>query len=313
METTTRTTKTGDTSQQPAAKELLVYVNGELVPKSKASVSVYDHGFLYGDGVFEGIRAYGDQVFKLDEHLKRLYRSAHFIQVKIPLSFEEMKEAVLSTLKANQLYDGAYIRLVVSRGPGDLGINPRKCPGPATVVIITDKIQLYPPELYEVGIPTIVCSTRKNNPQCINPQVKATQYLNNILGVIEANNAGVLEAIMLTTGGYVTEGTADNVFIALDGRILTPPAYLGVLEGVTRNSIIEIAEELGYKVEQERFTTYELYSAQECWFTGTGAELIPVVSIDGRVIGSGKPGPIFLSLRESFKEYVKRHGTKIPR
>ncbi len=293
-------------------KELLVYVNGELVPKSMASVSVYDHGFLYGDGVFEGIRSYDDEVFKLDEHLKRLYRSAHFLQINIHFEFEELKSAVLNTLKANNLYQGAYIRLVVSRGKGDLGINPRKCPGPPTIVIITDKIQLYPPELYDVGIPTIVCSTRKNNPQCINAQVKATQYLNNILGVIEANNAGVLEAIMLTTGGYVTEGTADNIFIVLDGRILTPPTYLGVLEGITRNSIIEIAKELGYPVYEERFTTYELYSAQECWFTGTGAELIPVISIDGRTVDKGVPGPIFKSLREEFKKYIKKHGTKIP-
>ncbi len=310
MDTTTYAQEKQTTQE---SKELLVYVNGEFVPKSKASVSVYDHGFLYGDGVFEGIRAYKDEVFKLDEHLHRLYRSAHFLQIEIPIGFNELRDAVLETLKANGLYDGSYIRLVVSRGRGDLGINPRKCPGPPTIVIITDRIQLYPAELYETGIPTIVCSTRKNNPQCINAQVKATQYLNNILGVIEANNAGVLEAIMLTTGGYVTEGTADNIFIAHNGRILTPPTYLGVLEGITRNSIIEIATNLGYSVREERFTTYELYSAQECWFTGTGAELIPVISIDGRKIGDGKPGKTFLTLREGFKEYVKRHGTKIPR
>jgi len=295
------------------AKELLIYVNGKYVPKSEASISVYDHGFLYGDGVFEGIRAYGDEVFKLDEHLERLFRSAHFLQIEIPHTLEELRSIVLETLRINQLYQGAYIRLVVSRGKGDLGINPKKCPGPATVVVIADKIQLYPPELYEIGISTIVCSTRKNNPQCINPMVKATQYLNNILGVIEANNAGVLEAIMLTTGGYVTEGTADNVFIAKRNKILTPPTYLGILEGITRNSIIEIARELGYHVSEERFTTYELYTADECWFTGTGAELIPVISIDGRKVGNGKPGPIFLRLKSAFKEYVKKHGTKIPR
>jgi len=301
---------TGTGSETP---ELLVYVNGELVPKNQAMVSVYDHGFLYGDGVFEGIRSYGDEVFKLDEHLERLYRSAHFLQIDVRMSLGEMREALLNTLKANNLYDGAYIRLVVSRGLGDLGINPRKCTSGATVVIITDTIQLYPPEFYERGISTIVASTRKNHPQCLNAQVKATQYLNNVMAVIEANNAGVLEAIMLTVDGYVAEGTADNLFIASGRHLITPPAHLGILRGITRDSVIEIARKLGYEVSEDRLTTYELYEADECWFTGTGAELIPVISIDGRSVGTGKPGPVFKELKDAFAGYVRAHGTKIPR
>lgn len=293
--------------------ELLVYLDGELVPKSQAKVSVYDHGFLYGDGVFEGIRSYGDEVFKLDEHLERLYRSAHFLQIDIGMSLEEMREALLNTLKANNLYDGAYIRLVVSRGLGDLGVNPRKCVTGPTVVIITDTIQLYPPEFYERGIPTIVASTRKNHPQCLNAQVKATQYLNNVMAVIEANNAGVLEAIMLTVDGYVAEGTADNLFIASGRQLTTPPAYLGILRGITRDSVIKLARERGYEVREDRFTTYSLYEADECWFTGTGAELIPVISIDGRNVGTGKPGPVFKELKKAFVDCVHLHGTKIPR
>lgn len=292
---------------------LLVYVNGELKPKAEAVVSVYDHGLLYGDGVFEGIRAYGDEVFKLDEHLERLYRSAHFLHIVIPQKLEELRDAVLGTLKANNLYNGAYIRLVVTRGVGDLGINPKKCTHGPTIFIITDTIQLYPPEFYEKGIRTIICSTRKHSPQCINPQVKATQYLNNIMAVIEATNAGMLEAIMLSLDGFVTEGSADNIFITRGKRLITPPVYLGALEGITRGAVMEIAAENGYTVEEKRFTSFELYEAEECWFSGTAAELIPVIEVDSRVIGTGKPGPIFRDLKAQFAGYVKKHGTKIPR
>ncbi len=293
--------------------DLLVYINGELKPKAEAMVSVYDHGLLYGDGVFEGIRAYGDEVFKLDEHLERLYRSAHFLHITIPQKLEELRDAVLNTLKANKLYDGAYIRLVVTRGVGDLGINPKKCTEGPTIFIITDTIQLYPQEFYERGIRTIICSTRKHSPQCMNPQVKATQYLNNIMALIEANNAGVLEAIMLSLDGFVTEGSADNIFITRGKRLITPPVYLGALEGITRNAVMEIATENGYTVEEKRFTSFELYEAEECWFTGTAAELIPVIEVDSRTIGDGKPGPIFRDLKAQFAGYVKKHGTKIPR
>jgi branched-chain amino acid aminotransferase len=292
---------------------LLIYINGELKPKAEAMVSVYDHGVLYGDGVFEGIRAYGDEVFKLDEHLERLYRSAHFLHIVIPQKLEELRDAVLGTLKANNLYNGAYIRLVVTRGVGDLGINPKKCTHGPTIFIITDTIQLYPPEFYEKGIRTIICSTRKHSPQCINPQVKATQYLNNIMALIEATNAGMLEAIMLSLDGFVTEGSADNIFITRGKRIITPPVYLGALEGITRSSVMESATENGYTVEEKRFTSFELYEAEECWFTGTAAELIPVIEVDSRTIGSGKPGPIFHDLKSQFAGFVKKHGTKIPR
>ena len=293
--------------------ELLIYINGELKPRSEAVVSVFDHGLLYGDGVFEGIRSYGDEVFKLDEHLERLNRSAHFLHIEIGMTLDELRDAVLQTLKANNLYDGGYIRLVVTRGVGDLGINPKKCTHGATVFIITDQIQLYPPEFYEKGIRTIICSTRKHSPQCLNPQVKATQYINNIMAVIEANNSGVLEAIMLNLDGFVTEGSADNIFIATNKHIITPPVYLGALEGITRNAVMEIATEIGYTVEESSFTNFSLYEADECWFTGTAAELIPVIEVDSRKIGTGAPGPVFKELREKFGEYVKKHGTKIPR
>ncbi len=293
--------------------ELLVYVNGEFKPKSEATVSVYDHGLLYGDGVFEGIRVYGDEVFKLDEHLERLYHSAHFLHIELAIELPQLRQAVLETLKANKLYAGGYIRLVVTRGIGDLGLNPKKCTHGPTIIIITDQIQLYPPEFYEKGIATIICSTRKHNPQCLNPQVKATQYLSNIMAIIEANNSGVLEAIMLSLDGFVTEGTADNIFIAKDKRIITPPVYLGALEGITRNSVMEIAAEIGYTVEERCFTNFSLYEADECWFTGTAAELIPVIAVDSRRIGTGKPGPVFKELKGKFAAYVKKHGTKIPR
>jgi len=293
--------------------ELLIYINGELKPKSEARVSVYDHGLLYGDGVFEGIRAYGDEVFKLDEHLQRLFRSAHFLHIEIPLTLEELRAAVLNTLKANHLYNGAYIRLVVTRGVGDLGINPKKCTQGPTIFIITDTIQLYPPELYDKGIRTIICSTRKHSPQCLSPQVKATQYLNNIMALIEANNSGMLEAIMLSLDGFVTEGSADNIFIASGKHVITPPVYLGALEGITRDAVMELAREAGYSVEEKRFTSFELYEAEECWFTGTAAELMPVIEVDSRTIGTGRPGPVFQELKARFHNYVKKHGTKIPR
>lgn len=293
--------------------ERLVYINGKFVPKSEASVSVFDHGLLYGDGVFEGIRAYGDEVFKLDEHLERLYRSAHFLRIDIGIPIEKFREALLETLKVNNLYEGAYIRPVVTRGTGDLGINPKKCNQGATVIIIADQITLYPPAMYEKGIVTMICSTRKHNPQCLNPQVKATQYLNNIMALIEANMAGFVEAIMLSLDGFITEGSADNIFIARGKRIVTPPAYLGALQGITRDSVMEVASGNGYTVEEKRFTSYDLYEADECWFTGTAAELIPVIEVDSRKIGTGAPGPVFKDLKSKFGAYVKKHGTKIPR
>ena len=271
-----------------------VYLNGELVDKESALISVFDHGYLYGDGVFEGIRAYNGIIFKLREHLDRLYRSAHMIMLEIPLAKVKMQEAVIATMKANNLKD-AYIRVVVSRGEGDLGLDPRKCKNP-NVVIITDKIVLYPQELYEKGMEIITVPTRRNIPEAINPQIKSLNYLNNILAKIEAINSGYQEAVMLNHDGLVVECTGDNIFILKENVLLTPPAYLGALKGITRDTVIELARKKGIEVKEDVITRYDLYNAQECFLTGTAAEIVPVVKIDGRVIGNGKPGKITLQL-----------------
>lgn len=288
---------------------LIIYLNGEFVPEEEAKISVFDHGFLYGDGVFEGIRAYHNRVFRLGEHIDRLYDSAKAINLNIPLSKEEMTEVVLETCRRNNLRE-AYIRLVVSRGRGDLGLDPRKCPQP-TIVNIASSISLYPEELYEKGLDVITVPTRRNIAEGVNPRIKSLNYLNNILAKIEANIAGVPEAIMLTQEGYVAECTGDNIFIAKKGVIKTPSLHLGMLEGVTRNAVIELAEKRGIKVMECVLTRYDLFTADECWLTGTAAELIPVVKIDDRVIGDGKPGPIFNLLLNDFHELVKYDGIEI--
>ncbi|MDW7652147.1 MAG: branched-chain-amino-acid transaminase, partial [Bacillota bacterium] len=230
----------------------IIYVNGSFIPEEEAKISVFDHGFLYGDGVFEGIRAYRGRVFKFDEHLARLYESAKSIMLDIPEPYEVMKEATLETIRKNGLED-AYIRIVVSRGTGDLGLDPRKCPK-ATTVIIASSIVLFPPELYEKGLSVITVATRRNVPDALDPQIKSLNYLNNILVKIEANRAGVLEAIMLNAQGYVAEGTGDNIFIVKKGRIFTPPTYVGALNGITRQVIIDLAEEEGYTLAERPFT-----------------------------------------------------------
>jgi len=286
-----------------------VYLNGELVDKESALISVFDHGYLYGDGVFEGIRAYNGIIFKLREHLDRLYRSAHMIMLEIPLAKVKMQEAVIATMKANNLKD-AYIRVVVSRGEGDLGLDPRKCKNP-NVVIITDKIVLYPQELYEKGMEIITVPTRRNIPEAINPQIKSLNYLNNILAKIEAINSGYQEAIMLNHDGLVVECTGDNIFILKENVLLTPPAYLGALKGITRDTVIELARKKGIEVKEDVITRYDLYNAQECFLTGTAAEIVPVVKIDGRVIGNGKPGKITLQLIEDFRELTIRDGVAV--
>jgi len=288
---------------------VLVYFDGELIPKEEAKVSVYDHGLLYGDGVFEGIRSYSDRVFRLDQHLDRLYASAEAIALKIPLSKEEMKEAVLKTLRANKLKD-AYIRLVVSRGIGDLGLDPRKCPKP-TVFIITDKIKLYPEEFYKNGLEVIVTKTKRNIKEALNPEIKSLNYLNNILARIEVNRAGMAEGIMTNVEGYVAEATADNIFIIKNKEAITPPTEMGALRGITRGTVLEIAESLGIKTHELPFTVKELYEADECFLTGTAAEVISVVRVDGKDIGNGKPGEITLKLREEFKKLTQREGTAI--
>ena len=286
-----------------------VYVNGEFFPKEEAKISVFDHGFLYGDGVFEGIRAYNGRVFKLKEHIDRLYNGARGIMLDIPLTKEEMTEVVLETIRRNQLKD-AYIRLVVSRGTGDLGLDPRKCQKP-TIICIADKIVLYPEKLYTEGMKIITAATRRNRPEGVNPQMKSLNYLNNILAKIEANLAGVPEAMLLNTEDYVAECTGDNIFIVRDGVLITPPPYVGILIGITRNTVMELAEKLGIKVEEKVFTRYEVFTADECFLSGTAAEAIPVVKVDGRPIGDGKPGPITKKIIDAFKELIKTEGTEI--
>jgi len=288
---------------------LTIYLNGEFVPEEQATVSVFDHGLLYGDGVFEGIRAYHGRVFKLHEHIIRLYESAKSIMLKIPMSVEEMEEVVLETCRRNNLRD-AYIRLVVTRGAGDLGLDPVKCRKP-TVFCIAASIQLYPQELYEKGLEVVTVPTPRNLPEACNPKVKSLNYLNNIYAKIEAGLAGVPEAIMLSAGGYVAEATGDNIFIVKNGVLITPPVYLGILEGITRNTVMAIAKEKGIKVEEKVFTRHDVFTADECFLTGTAAECIPVVKVDGRIIANGKPGKITWELIKAFRELTKVDGPEI--
>jgi len=288
---------------------LVIYLNGSFVPEEDAKVSVFDHGFLYGDGIFEGIRAYHGRVFKLDEHLKRLYESAKSIQLKIGISKEEMQEVVLESLRRNNLND-AYIRLVVSRGKGDLGLDPNKCPK-ASIICIAAQIKLFEQSMYDQGLEVATVAIRRNNPDSLNPRIKSLNYLNNIMAKLESIQAGVIEAIMLTQDGYVAEGTADNIFMVRNNVLMTPPLSAGILEGITRNSVIELARELGMNVKEELFTRHDLYTADECFLTGTAAELIPVIKVDGRVIGDGVPGSAFKQLLEAFRALTHVNGPKI--
>jgi branched-chain amino acid aminotransferase len=286
-----------------------VYIDGEYFPKEEAKVSVFDHGLLYGDGIFEGIRAYNGRVFRLDEHLERLYLSARSILIDIPLSLDEMRDAVLETLRKNNMRD-AYIRLLVTRGKGDLGLDPRKCPKPS-IIIITDIIKLYPQETYENGLKLIIASTRKNSPDAISPRIKSLNYLNNILGKLEAINAGCAEAVMLDRHGYLTECTSENIFLVKKGVMYTPTATVGILEGITREVVMELCGELGIPLEQSFLTAHDMLVADECFVTGTGAELIPVVGLTGRSIGDGKPGPITKKLLTAFRDLTQSEGTPI--
>ena len=275
-----------------------VWLNGNLVEREDAKISVFDHGLLYGDGVFEGIRSYSGRVFRLKEHIRRLFDSANGIRLGIPLAADELAKAVADTLQANGLKD-AYIRVVVTRGVGTLGLDPNRCQSPA-VFIITDRIELYPPELYENGLEIITAATMRNHPNAVNPRLKSLNYLNNILAKIEAIDAGTLEAVMLNHLGYVAECTGDNLFIVRDGRLLTPPIAAGVLEGITRDEILAIAREHGIPLSEENLTRQDLYVADEVFLTGTAAEVIPVVTIDKRQIGTGKPGPVTKRLADEF-------------
>jgi len=287
----------------------LVYVNGRFVPREEATVSVYDHGFLYGDGVFEGIRAYNGRVFRLEAHVDRLFESAQTLQITVPISKADMTGAILDTVRRTGLRD-AYIRPVVSRGPGDLGIDPRKCPR-ANVVIIVDAIQLYPEEAYRKGLRMVTTSTRQRPVDVLNPRIKTCNYLNNILARIEVNLAGVDEGLMLTTQGYVAECTADNIFIVKRGTVLTPPAHLGILQGVTRQTVLDLCASLRIPAEERILTLHDMYTADECFLTGTGAELGPVVQLDGRPIGTGQPGSLTLRILAAFRELARREGTPI--
>lgn len=287
-----------------------VNLNGKLVNAGDARVSVFDHGLLYGDGVFEGIRAYNGRVFCLEEHLHRLYRSAQAIALKIPLSKEQLSKEILRTLRINRLRD-AYIRVVVTRGPGDLGLDPANCPRPL-YFIITDKIKLYPAEFYVRGLEIVTAATCRNLPQAINPAIKSLNYLNNILAKIEASLRGLPEAIMLNASGFVAECTGDNIFIVSRGELLTPPVWAGALEGITRAVVMRLAgEEMGIPVRKDNLTVYQLYTAEECFLTGTAAEIVPVAKIDGRLIGTGKPGPVTRRLIDRFRRLTQTQGTPI--
>lgn len=286
-----------------------VYLNGNLVEKDQAKVSVFDHGFLYGDGVFEGVRSYNCLIFKLKEHIDRLYESAKSIMLKVPLSKKEITNAVIKTLKANSLKD-AYIRIVVSRGEGDLGLDPRKCKGNETIVIITDVINLYPKKLYIKGMDIITVPTIRNICEAVNPQIKSLNYLNNILAKIEAINSGYEEALMLDHLGYVAECTGDNIFIVKNGQLYTPPQCMGSLRGITRDTVLDIAKKLKISTNEHVLTRHELFISDECFLTGTAAEIVPVVKVDGRVISDAKPGKITKKIMSEFAKVTKSQGTK---
>ncbi len=286
-----------------------IYIDGKFLDEKNAKVSVFDHGLLYGDGVFEGIRAYNGRVFKLKEHVERLYYSAKAILLTIPITPEAMTQAVLATCRKNNLTNG-YIRLVVTRGPGTLGLNPNRCTKPC-VIVIADKIQLYPQEMYERGMDIVTVPTTRNLHSALNPAIKSLNYLNNILAKIEANNAGVEEAIMLNAEGFVAECTGDNIFIVKGKNMFTPPLSAGALYGITRGVVIELAKEMGLTVSEPNLTRYDMFNAEECFLTGTGAELIPVVKIDGRVIGTGQPGAATRSLIERYHALTKVSGEPI--
>jgi branched-chain amino acid aminotransferase len=282
---------------------LRIFINGALYDKEDAKISVYDHGLLYGDGVFEGIRSYGGKVFRLEEHLDRLWNSAKAIILEIPMSKAEMAKAIQNTLEVNKIKDG-YIRVVVTRGAGTLGLDPNRCGNPQ-VIIITDHISLYPAELYERGLEIITASTVRNHPAALNPRIKSLNYLNNILAKIEGVQAGCIEALMLNCKGEVAECTGDNIFIVRQGRLLTPPLDACILEGITRDVVIDLARQAGIAVLETPLTKHDVYIADECFLTGTAAELVPVVKVDSRPIGSGAPGSLTRDLMTRFHKLTR--------
>ena len=297
------------TERSESVGEQFIFLDGNLVKKEDAKISVYDHGFLYGDGVFEGIRSYNGNVFRLHEHLVRLYESAKSILLDIPYTIEEMTEIVKDTLKANQL-QSAYIRLIVSRGVGNLGIDPSTCKV-ASVIVIAEPLALFPPHLYETGISIVSASSRRNRSDVLSPKTKTLNYLNNILVKLEATQAGVSEAMMMNDEGYVAEGSGDNIFIVKGNKLVTPPGYIGALEGITRNAILEVARQRGYVAEEGVFTRHDVYVADEVFLTGTAAEVIAVVNVDGRIIGDGKPGKVTNDILKGFRDIVEKEGVKV--
>ncbi len=290
-------------------KEAKIYIDGKFYSEANAKISVFDHGLLYGDGIFEGIRFYNGRVFRLEEHLHRLWDSARSICLEIPMTMRDMTEAVLETIRQNHLRDG-YIRLLVTRGIGNLGLNPTQCKSPS-VIIIAATIALYHEDFYRKGLTIVTCATRRSNSAALNPAVKSLNYLNNVMARVEANLAGADEALMLNDAGNVAECTADNVFIVKHGQIFTPPVSAGALRGITRSVVFEIAAELGVKVRETDITRHDVFVADECFLTGTAAEIVPVVKADGRPIGNGKPGPITARIIARFGQVTRETGTPI--
>jgi branched-chain amino acid aminotransferase len=286
-----------------------IYIDGQFFEQSEAKISVFDHGLLYGDGVFEGIRFYKGRVFKLGEHLQRLYDSARAISLTIPITIEQMQEALLESIRQNQLQDG-YVRLVVTRGVGNLGLGPERCERP-TIIIIPANITLYPAELYQRGLDLVTCATRRISPAALSPAIKSLNYLNNILAKIEANQAGAGEGLMLNEQGYVAECTGDNIFIIKRGELFTPPISAGALCGITRGVVFDLAAEMKLPISESNMTRYDVYTADECFLTGTAAEVIPAVRLDGRPIGTGKPGELTGKLIEKFHHLTSGTGTRI--
>ena len=283
---------------------LKVYINGQWYDREEAKISVYDHGLLYGDGVFEGLRVYGGKVFRLPQHLDRLWHSAKAIWLEIPMSRDEMAQSVNDTVKLNNIQDG-YVRLVVTRGVGTLGLDPNKTSHPQ-VIIITDRIELYPQEFYDNGLAIITVSTIRNHPAALSPRIKSLNYLNNILAKIEGLQAGCVESLMLNHRGEVAECTGDNIFLVYRRQVLTPPIDAGILEGITRDVVIELAGQAGLTVREVPLTRHDVYIADECFLTGTAAEIVPVVQVDSRLIGDGKPGPVTRDLTARFHQLTRR-------
>ena len=286
-----------------------IYLDGEFVSERDAKISVFDHGLLYGDGIFEGIRIYNSRIFKLDEHLDRLYGGGKALLLTIPLEVSELKEVVVEAARRNNLTDG-YIRLVVTRGVGDLGLNPIKCPKPS-VFVIASTIKIYPDEIYDKGMKIVTVSTRRNLIEALNPRIKSLNYLNNVLATLEVNRTDAQEGLMLNADGHVTECIVDNFFLVDNGVIVTAPTSAGVLRGITRDTVMELAREAGYEVVEQNITLHDVYVADENFLTGTAAEIAPITTVDERMIGDSKPGPVTMDLMKRFHECAQSTGTPI--